>query len=158
MAITTVTTRFAACVAGLAFLLPNAVHWSLAAQEAPVTLTPVARIGCDFCEGPEQFGRISSLGVRGELVVVGDRDAPHLRVFDFQGALVSAFGESGEGPGELAFPMAVRAAEDEVTTVDMGRQRVLRIGFDGVERASAATPPGACSTSSPRKETWRGKW
>jgi len=47
----------------------------LPAQEAPVRLTPVTTLGCDFCETPEQFGVVTGLSIGGGRIVVADRDA-----------------------------------------------------------------------------------
>jgi hypothetical protein len=115
-------------------------------------LTPLARIGCDSCDGPEQFGVVLALAVGEDQVVVADRAAPHVRVFALDGTLRATLGEEGEGPGELQYPLAVGSGEDGLTVVDMRQQRVIMLAPDGTERgrsqagqfplAAAFTPDG----------------
>ncbi|MDX1675503.1 MAG: hypothetical protein R3314_11970 [Longimicrobiales bacterium] len=66
-------------------------------------LTEELRIGTVAGDGPDLFGRITSLTVDGAgRVYVLEGQAQEIRVFDGAGAHVRTFGREGGGPGELA--------------------------------------------------------
>lgn len=83
---------------------------AVAAQAAPIHLEPLAPIGCVTCDGAEAFGAVMGLSFLpdGGLAVV-DRDEPMVRMFDADGAVETAFGRHGKGPGELSRPSGIAA-------------------------------------------------
>jgi hypothetical protein len=107
-------------------LLGLALAGSAAAQVP--ALTRAATIGCDFCEGPEAFGSIEALTLGpGGVIVVADRDAPKLRVFDVDGPLRWSAAREGDGPGELRLPIAVAVTSaGGVLSLDMRQLRLSR--------------------------------
>lgn len=107
-------------------------------------------IGCDMCNGPEQFREIQSLFIEGSRVVATDGDAPHVRVFplaDGSPESVRALGPEGDGPGELRTPLTAILHEDRaLTVIDLGQKRVTRFASDDAvleTRSFNAFPVGA---------------
>src|SRR5688572_30461181 len=76
-------------------------------QQVPVRLERGTRIGCVDCAGPEMFAGIQAIGVGNGRVIVADRAAPYLRVFDLNGKTLKAFARKGNGPGEQQLPIHV---------------------------------------------------
>jgi len=107
-------TRGAALVAALeitvAVLAGCRVVPTDAAIAAVIPAQEAGRYGCVACDGPAQFLQIRhlTLGWDGKIVLVV-ADAPHVRVIDAAGDdggfEVTAFGDDGQGPGELSFPV-----------------------------------------------------
>lgn len=90
------------CIAiGCAGQAPDAARET---QRLP-SLSEYAVIGCDACDGPEQFGDLNSVAVdsTGRVYIV-DTYEPFVRVFEADGAFVGEFGGRGEGPGESMVP------------------------------------------------------
>lgn len=110
--------------------------------EAPATpvaaslkLVPIAEVGCSSCGGLEQL-LIRSVTTDGQQrLYVLDRFEPFVRVFDFEGGLVAAFGRFGDGPGELRRPGSLYAKEDGgVYVLDRVARRLLLYASDGTPR------------------------
>src|SRR5688572_27620095 len=76
-------------------------------QQAPVRLERVSRIGCVDCTGPEMFAGIQAIAVGSGRVIVADRSAPYIRVFDVNGKSLRAFAAKGNGPAEQQLPIHV---------------------------------------------------
>src|SRR5688500_2739132 len=92
------------------------------------TVEKLTEIGCLECTGPAQFSEIHDVAVSdsGELVVA-DRSAPMLRVFDRSGRVLWTGGRSGGGPGEYRYPMRVAIGPNRsITVVDMRARRLTR--------------------------------
>jgi hypothetical protein len=105
--------------------------------QAP-TLAPVAAFGCENCSDLTLFAGISALAVgpAGE-ILIADRSAPLVRIFDSQGRSLSSFARSGSGPGELRSPIALaRRADKSVHLVDLGRRAVISFDSSGAARQS----------------------
>jgi hypothetical protein len=88
--------------------------------------------GCESCGGASQFSGIFDVAVsaRGE-ILVADRDAPMLRLFDAAGKAVWSGGTSGRGPGE--YQLVIRSAflpSGGLVIVDMTAQRVTELAAD----------------------------
>ena len=83
-------------------------------------LVPGARFGCVECEGLEQLTPVAiGLGEDGRVYEL-DQYEPHVRMFDADGNLAATFGRSGQGPGEIQFPVAVFPGDDgEVLVYDL---------------------------------------
>lgn len=95
----------------LSAVLVSAV--AVSTQEPLPRLVPLEpTLGCVACDGPETFGVVLavSVGIDGALAVA-DRDPPHVRLFEADGALRTTFGRSGEGPGEFGVPGGVALLE-----------------------------------------------
>lgn len=99
-------------------------------------------IGCDMCDGPEQFREIQSLFVEGSRVVATDGDAPHVRVFPLDetaGSAVRSYGPEGDGPGELRTPLtAILGRTGTITVVDLSQKRVTE--FDSAGEVTKTGP------------------
>ena len=116
-----------------------ALDWSLAEDY---------RVGGVSASGPLAFGDVAAVafGPDGHLYVI-DADANHVVVIDRAGRLVRTLGESGEGPGSLAWPTGLVVYDDgEVVVLDSARRRWVRFGpegdvLDGVPLADDAAPP-----------------
>jgi hypothetical protein len=68
---------------------------------------PIVDFGMDDAD-PYIFAQIKSLAVQstGNIVVV-DRSAPHVRLFDAEGSVLATTGSEGDGPGEFRWPGSV---------------------------------------------------
>lgn len=108
-------------VAGVLYL--NSGYGAAAAQLPEVE--PLMTIGCDFCEGPEQFSGIQALALddRGRLFVA-DRSDPRIRVFGPDGESLRTFGRQGRGPGEVQYVLALQPTLVGLSTVDLRLGRV----------------------------------
>ncbi len=83
--------------------------------------------------GVEDFsiGWVAALSPSGRFLAVGDRVAPFLRILDRSTDSAFAFGERGEGPGELTSVSALDFQGDSVLFVLGGRQRLERFRVTG---------------------------
>ena len=80
------------------------------------------------------FSRIGGIDVdaKGNIYIVDIRDA-HVRVFDNRGGYIRTIGRSGEGTGELQYPVFVKIMEPEkVLIYDYAVSRMLYYSLDGV--------------------------
>lgn len=64
-------------------------------------------------------------------LLVSQGEAGRVDVLDWLGALISSFGELGDGPSQLDQPREVVAAGDRVWVADSGNGRVQVLRFDG---------------------------
>lgn len=109
----------------------------LAAAQLP-TIEKLTQIGCAECDGPLQLTTIFDVAVTdsGD-IVVADRSAPMIRVFDRTGRVLWSGGRSGGGPGEYRFPMRVAIGPDRsFSVVDMRARRMTRLARDGTVKAT----------------------
>lgn len=112
--------------------LPVAATSAAAVQERVPELEAVARIGCEFCEGPRSFSGIRALALGPEgRVYVADRSEPLFRVFDAKGELRTAFGREGRGPGEARLTLGLLPYSGGLVTVDMKLARITRYDSAG---------------------------
>lgn len=86
-------------------------------------------------EGPESFTSVYAFGIdvdsTGRLHVL-DRDAFRIVVFDSALSVERTLGSEGEGPGELAGPLALDVRPGgEVAVFDYARGGLVRWGPDG---------------------------
>lgn len=85
-------------------LWPEGTGWRLAEE---------LRIGTVDGDGPELFGRVTSLAVDGAgRVYVLEGQAQEIRVFDREGVHVRTIGREGGGPGELARGLRIELGPD----------------------------------------------
>ena len=110
---------------------------AIAAAQVP-TIEKLTQIGCSECNGPAQLTTIFDVAVSdsGD-IVVADRSAPMIRVFDRTGRVLWSGGRSGGGPGEYRFPMRVAIGPNrDVSVVDMRARRMTRLARDGAVKAT----------------------
>lgn len=109
-------------------VLLNPICVTLLAAQTPSEIT----IGGERGLGAE-FGEIRDVAILPGHIVVLDKNAPHIRVFDLTGRLLQTTGRSGAGPGEFAFPFSVAydAAKKLVYVVDPANSRVVEYGVVG---------------------------
>ncbi len=136
-----------------AFLPSSALLFAQIALAQAPTLTRVAQFGCDECEGALLFAGVQALMVSKDgRVIVIDKADPRVRVFDANGKVVSSFGRTGSGPGELRLAMgAGPRADGGVDIIDMTGRRIVRLGALGEDKGAipirgwatgAASAPG----------------
>jgi len=85
-------------------------------------------------EGREEymFSAIWSIAVdeAGRIFVL-DREDPHLRVFDRNGAFLRTIGRKGQGPGEFTMPLSVSITRQNELVVDDMRSRLAFFSLEG---------------------------
>lgn len=82
-------------------------------------LEELLTIGCGECEGLEQLAPIG-VSLSAQHLIVVDQHEPVVRVFAFDGSVVSAFGIHGQGPGELELGVAaLPVGEDTLLVYDL---------------------------------------
>jgi hypothetical protein len=102
-------------------------------QQAPVRLEHLTRIGCVECAGPTMFAGIQTIAIGDGRIIVADRAAPYLRVFDASGKVVRAFAGKGNGPGELQLPIHIGPRPGlQLEVYDMTQRRFTRYDSAGV--------------------------
>ena len=115
------------------------------------TLEEELRIGVSSGDPELQFGSIVGVDADGEgRIVVLDAQARRVRVFDAEGTLITAFGRTGGGPGELSQGLLQPPSglfvdsEGQVAIPDLGNQRLARFDLDGeaLESPSLALEEG----------------
>ena len=102
----------------------------------------VIEIGCEDCGDARQFASTWDVMVTevGDVLVV-DRDAPTLRLFDKTGKSLWTRGRPGSGPGEYRFAMRAALGPDGVVqVVDMRSRRLTRLARDGSVAQSLTVP------------------
>jgi hypothetical protein len=102
----------------------------------------VIEIGCEDCGDARQFASTWDVMVTeaGNVLVV-DRDAPTLRLFDKAGKSLWTRGRPGSGPGEYRFAMRAALGRDGVVqVVDMRSRRLTRLAPDGTVSQSLTVP------------------
>jgi sugar lactone lactonase YvrE len=104
---------------------------STVGAQAPV-ITKKLSIGCESCAGPMQFASIYDVSVSptGQ-VLVTDRDAPMLRLFDGSGKSLWAVGPKGKGPGEYIMPYRATLVDGGVVVIDMTNSRITELDAQG---------------------------
>ena len=115
--------------------------YTSAGAQAP-KVERVREIGCEDCGDARQFASTWDLLVTpaGEVLVV-DRDAPTLRMFDNTGKPMWGRGRPGAGPGEYKFVLrAALGPNGAVHVVDMGPRRLTRLNADGSVAKSLVFP------------------
>lgn len=99
----------------------------------PLPTDPIA-IGVASGDPNFEFGHIVGLDAYDDgRVVVLDRQGARIRVFDSDGALLHAFGGTGEGPGEFSLAAAGVFVDGEGNLVvpDLGNGRISRSTAEG---------------------------
>src|SRR5829696_6015535 len=107
-------------------------HANIAAAQVP-RVQRVVEIGCEDCGDARQLASTWDVAVTeaGDVLVV-DRDAPTLRMFDKLGRPLWSRGRPGAGPGEYRYAMRAAVAPDgSVQVVDMRLRRLTRLARDG---------------------------
>src|SRR5215218_8718696 len=119
---------------------------SLASPEFAAAQVPrierLIEIGCEDCGDARQLASNWDVAVTesGDVLVV-DRDAPTLRMFDRTGRPVWTRGQPGAGPGEYRYAMrAAIGPGGTVQVVDMRLRRLTRLGADGTVAQSLTFP------------------
>ena len=105
-------------------------------------LERITEIGCEDCADARQFSSLGDVSVNeaGDVLVV-DRDAPTLRMFDKTGKPLWGRGRPGAGPGEYRFAMrAAMGPNGSVHVVDMRLRRLTRLAADGSVAKSLTIP------------------
>jgi hypothetical protein len=103
-----------------------------AGQQTPVRLEHLTRIGCVECTGPTMFAGIQTIAIGDGRIVVADRVAPYLRVFDASGKVLRAFAGKGNGPGELQLPIHIGPRPgSQLEVYDMTQRRFTRFDSTG---------------------------
>jgi hypothetical protein len=105
-------------------------------------LERIAEIGCADCGDARQLSSTWDVAVNetGDVLVV-DRDAPTLRMFDKTGRSLWGRGRPGAGPGEYRFAMrAAMGPGETVQVVDMRLRRLTRLASDGSVAKSLTIP------------------
>ena len=102
--------------------------------ESTWTVEEELQIGVMEGDPELQFGSITGIDATagGEIYVL-DAQAHRIRVFDGEGTLVRAFGQAGQGPGELSQAPAglFLAADGNLLVPDMMNQRISRFTREG---------------------------
>jgi hypothetical protein len=108
-------------------ILLSTFYVALAAAQTPGTVT----IGGEHGLGTD-FGEIRDVAILPGHIVVLDKNAPHLRVFDLTGRLLQTTGRNGAGPGEFAFPFSVAydAVKKLVYVTDPANSRVVEYNVE----------------------------
>jgi hypothetical protein len=129
--------------------LPAASAFTVALALAPAAVAAqsprierLAEIGCADCGDARQLASTWDIAVAesGDVLLV-DRDAPTLRLFDRAGRVVWSRGRPGAGPGEYRFPMrAAFGPNGTVQVVDMRLRRLTRLTRDGSVAQSLTIP------------------
>ena len=109
--------------------VPHRIASARAAAEAPrwrLAPRPLLEIGAAVGDTTVTFGRVhDALRLRNGRIVVADRQASQLRIFDHGGELLAAAGRAGDGPGEFRDPRRVlECARDSVFVYDPAHDRV----------------------------------
>jgi len=76
------------------------------------TLVEETSIGVEAGAEEYMFGELSAVHVDGERIYVVDRQAPIVRVYDYDGNYLDSLGGPGEGPGEYSSPASIATAPD----------------------------------------------
>jgi hypothetical protein len=102
------------------------------AQVTVPTVALKATIGCESCGDATQFGTIwdVSVSTRGQLLVT-EKNAPMLRLFDTSGKVVWTGGRSGKGPGEYLMPYRSSLTDGGIQVVDMTNARITDLSLTG---------------------------
>src|SRR5688572_9738459 len=114
---------------------------SLTSGQAP-RVERLVEIGCEDCGDARQLSSTWDVAVtEAGAVLVVDRDAPTLRLFDKSGRIVWARGRPGAGPGEYRFAMRAAPGPDgTVHVVDMRLRRLTRLAREGSVAQSLTIP------------------
>lgn len=101
---------------------------------------PELRIGTMDGDGPDTFGRIGDLAVHPDgRIVVLDRQAQEVRVFDPDGRHLETFGRQGGGPGEFLEANGAVFGPDRVLRVP--DQQNARMSFLDIDRGFVGSHP-----------------
>ena len=105
-------------------------------------LERLTEIGCEDCGDARQLSSTWDVAVNeaGDVLVI-DRDAPTLRMFDKAGRPLWGRGRPGSGPGEYRFAMrAGMGPGGMVQVIDMRLRRLTRLAADGAVSKSLTIP------------------
>ena len=103
---------------------------SLAAQVP--TVTKKLTIGCESCGDATQFSTFYDVSVSSTgQVLVTNKDAPMLRLFDASGKSIWTGGQKGKGPGEYIMPYRSTIVDSGIVVVDMTNSRLTDLGPTG---------------------------
>lgn len=138
-------------------MTPSALsEWRLV-RAALLDARPVAslgRLGADAgnADDPQVFGRIADVEIDDDgRVYVLDRQFREVRIFDFSGQFVDAFGQPGAGPNEFRDPTGLELLDNgRVAVADRGAELKIFAPSDGrYEHETTVTlgfvPEGLCS-------------
>lgn len=105
---------------------------SAAGQAAAPTLVLARTIGCESCGDATQFGTIWDVSVSSHgQILVTEKTAPMLRLFDQSGKLAWSGGRSGKGPGEYLLPFRSSLSDSGIVVVDMTNSRITDLTLAG---------------------------
>ena len=112
----------------------------LVPTDAIAQAQPLVTIGGDGSAG--ELGEILDVVVASRRLLVLDKHAPHVRVFDETGRLRQTTGRSGSGPGEFRVPVAISidSAKHAVFVVDIANARVTEYTLEDTLRLANTIP------------------
>lgn len=118
------------------------VPTALTGQTRPVPAVeprPLLTIGQVLGDSPDHsFTEITAIAVVGDSILVLEGSANEIRIFDHQGRFLGRIGRSGEGPGEFAWPTALRIVSEEIAVIDL---RLRRQSFFSLKGQLLRTEP-----------------
>ena len=130
--------------AGVSIVESSAPAWS-AGTGWRVGTEPMLTIGDESGDPDYMFEGVShALRLDDGTIVVVDRRASEIRLFDPAGVFIRSLGGSGEGPGEFRFLQEVWARGDTILASDNMQSRisVFELGGDVLETIRVEAAPG----------------
>jgi hypothetical protein len=89
-------------------------------------------IGCESCGDATQFSTFYDVSVSSSgQILVTNKDAPMLRLFDQTGRTIWTGGQKGKGPGEYVMPYRSTLVDSGMVVVDMTNSRLTDLGAAG---------------------------
>lgn len=109
----------------------------------------IGEVGGMGAASPAEFGRVSSVTLAPDgRILVADRDADEIRVFNPDGEFLERWGRSGEGPGEFGTLYSLGWLGDTLAVLDPGVGRVGLFDARGRWLGQHAYPGGVSGPTS----------
>lgn len=90
----------------------------------------------------DPIGRVADMVALGDTILLVDIMQANIKVFDWSGRALGAWGGPGDGPGEFRYPAAIAALGDTLAVLDRVTGRVSLLNREG-QYFGAWTAPGA---------------